>query len=77
MVTREIVFKEVRTPTLTMTRAGKDVPMEGSLFPFRHVEPSAAGFFPAVERDQPKRASSSDVALATNVMPAATCRFVT
>jgi hypothetical protein len=32
VVTREIAFKEVRTPTLTMTRAGKDVPMEGSLW---------------------------------------------
>lgn len=32
VVTREIAFKEVRTPTLSMTRAGKDVPMEGSLW---------------------------------------------
>lgn len=32
VTTREVVFKELATPTLTMTRAGRDVPMEGSLW---------------------------------------------
>lgn len=32
VVTQEVAFKEVGTPTLTMTRAGRNVPMEGSLW---------------------------------------------
>ena len=32
VTTREVVFKEVAAPTLTMTRTGRDVPMEGSLW---------------------------------------------